>query len=242
MVNYAARHPGGSILVQLAQATASRPSKRWQTGCATALEQPGACDFVRAMLDAAPSSEPTVESRWGRPHRVHLSDPNATLIRGALWAVATGRPDWGTRTAIAVYRYGIEIHGRSGSFKVAFAALYALGELADPEALVFLSELQAKERDRGVLKQVAKALDAVAMRAGLSASELRERLVRDFGLDASGRKELPVGGVRRRASQSIAAEPPPSRGSLATANRRSPCPTAVKRDESGEAARSSSAS
>jgi hypothetical protein len=64
------------------------------------------------------------------------------------------------------------------------ACITALGQLHRPEAQGALARLQAEFRTGDLKKRIAAALDDVARRSGLSAGQLIERQVGDYGLDS----------------------------------------------------------
>ena len=183
---HAEANPGcGAAFLLFSEATAARPTKRWLRACDELLTQPPTLGLVDAMLAAVADAEGRAPWDWVEYLQV-LSDPNAVLVRGALWAAELAHPPWATERAIGVVR-------RWPAEKPGNTAIQVIGSLGEPEGLAFLSQLQAKERHKSVLKQIASALEAAAAKTGLSAAELRERLVRDFGLGADGGKLVRLG-------------------------------------------------
>ena len=122
-----------------------------------------------------------VEQHW-------LTDANATLVRGAVWTLPILRPPWALELLEPLIRRAL-VPG----VKVANAGVYALGELATAEAVALLSRLRVEVKDRGFQKQVDAALESAAAGRGVSPTQLLERVVPAYGLDAGGRRELEIG-------------------------------------------------
>jgi Domain of unknown function (DUF4132) len=188
-----ARFPAqGDLLFHLARATSSRPSKQWAGQARKLLDDDGLALVRRLLEEALPSASKTVHDfvYEGRHYveREWFGDRNATVVRGAVWAVAASGPPWASEVLEPVLARAM-----NESVKVANACIYALGELEQPSALALLSRLKATVSDRGFLKQIEKALESAAGRAGLSKSQLRERLVPDHGLGPDGTKRVAVG-------------------------------------------------
>ena len=182
----------GALLLHLAKATSSRPSGQWTKQARALLDDEG-LELVRALLEEALASQSYVVHEFeyeGRRYveREWFGDRNATVVRGAVWAVAAATPAWSCEVLEPVLTRALE-----ESIKVANACSYALGELDDPAALALLSRLKESVSDRRFLPGIEKALDAASARAGVSKSQLRERLVPDAGLDRDGSKHIEVG-------------------------------------------------
>jgi hypothetical protein len=180
----------GPLLHHFAHATQSRPTAKWKKAAAELLERDGV-DLVRTMLEQALESEIRLlrVDRWdGREYPVYLflTDPSAVVVRGAIWAAGVLEAEWAPPLLARLAR-------RADDERVANACVNVLGELATPEAVTGLTRLRATTRDRGRLKRIDAALDVAAERAGLSRSQLTERLVPDFGLDQDGRKRVRIG-------------------------------------------------
>jgi Domain of unknown function (DUF4132) len=184
----------GPLLAHLSRATSARPSGTWQKRTSSLLQ--GNEDVVRLLLDEAATCEVRLVREYEfdgeRFAEYHwLSDGNANLVRGALWALPVLRPAWAQELLERLI-----VRGLAHSTKVANACVYALGELATPEAVGLLSALHSEVKDRGFQKQVQKALDAAAAALNVSPTRLLERVVPTHGLDSRGRREIPVGSWR----------------------------------------------
>lgn len=190
----------GALLAHLAGAVQSRPSKKWLDATGVLLGESGA-RLIRIMLETARDVEAAPSGQFEYDGRVYvqtlwLSDPSATLVRGALWAFLLVDGDWRVPVADALVRRAI----REEQVKVANAALHALGELADDPAIASLSALAARVKDRRFSKGIARALETAAARRGLTPGELRESVVPTLGLGPAATAEHRVGSVLARIS------------------------------------------
>ena len=182
----------GPLLSHLSRATTARPSGVWVKRARAVSE--GNDDVIRLLLDEAVTCEIRLVHEYEfdgqRFAEYHwLTDGNANLVRGAIWTLPLLGPPWAKELIEALLERGL-----AHSTKVANACIYALGELATAEAIGLLSALHAGIKDRGVQKQVQAALDAAAAKLEVSPTQLLERVVPTYGLDAAGRREIPVAG------------------------------------------------
>jgi hypothetical protein len=146
--------------------------------------------MLRALLEAAAQTPvQRYEGGWG----FWLSDGNAVLVKGAIWATAALAPAWASEVIAPLITRGVPF-----ALKVSNAGVWALGRLADPSALAHLSRLAIEIKDRSVRKQLERALADAADRIGLTASELAEQLVPDHGLNPDGTRQLQVGVISGR--------------------------------------------
>jgi hypothetical protein len=182
-----------ALLGALASATASRPSRRWLDGARPLLTDRGV-EMLRLLLAAALEVSP----RRGRSFLIEgreyvgylwLSDMSATVVRGALWAASLVEEDWVVPTCEQL----IARARRVEQLKVANACFHCLGERADDEAVASLGRFVAELKDRRLLKPAQAALERAAEKRGVTAEQLRERLVPTFGLDVDGRAARAVG-------------------------------------------------
>jgi hypothetical protein len=185
----------GPLLSHLSRATSARPSATWVKQARPLLE---GTDVIQLLLGEAAEGDVRLlrefEFEGQRFAEYHwLTDNNANLVRGALWAVPMVRPDWAQGLLDRLVERGL-LH----STKVANACVYALGQLATPQAIAALSTLHTSVKDRGFQKQVQAALDAAAGSVGVSSTQLLEKAVPTHGLDAEGRREISVGSWTAR--------------------------------------------
>lgn len=179
------------------------PTQAWRREAASLVRAPGAGDLLSAMLTGSIESrslkEPTRHTYLDQVHVTAppaLGDQNAIIVRGTIWAAAVLAEPWVAEVLASV---GVYFGTSGGSSNVARderlgnAAAAALGSMDEPAAVAALGRMKAKVTNRNVSKQIAKALDTAAARAGLSASELLELAVPTLGLDAGGRREISLG-------------------------------------------------
>lgn len=197
MRELAARLPASNelneLLLHLSRATSPRPSQRWRKEAIAKLRAPGGEQLVRTMLEQARDVDDRLLRTWQWEGEVfhdwlYLTDANATLVRGALWTLADLDRPWRLELLDELLARGVR-----ENYKVSNACIYVLGEIGEPAALARLAELKARVTDKTITKQVERALEAAAQRAGLTKSELRESLVPDLGLNSRGRREAPIG-------------------------------------------------
>ena len=177
------------------------PPLKWRTRTGVLLETPGATDLLDALLldvESARLREVPVDWTYlygDDPSRMPvplLRDRNALVVRGAIWAVALSDAPWKSeRLAELGVTFGTS--GRSDNVardeRVANTCAAALGTLDDEASFAALGLMKAKVTNRNVSKQIAKALEAAAVRRGMSPSELVELSIPTVEL-AEGSKEL----------------------------------------------------
>lgn len=182
-----------------------RPTKRWtkQTAELYAAVASGE-QLVRALLEGiAVQEEHHVTPPWwaGSTWPGLVAEGNELLVRGLLWTAAGIDADWVVRvTAEVALNAGTGMGGSGGYCRngklatSAVAALATFGGARGEEAVAWLGgRLKAKIRNRTVQKGIAKALEEVAERSGLTPAMLRERAVPQLGLDARGVREDQLG-------------------------------------------------
>ncbi len=122
---------------------------------------------------------------------------NQRLARGVLWfaSVALDAP------AELIGSVGVRM-GTSGrndavvrDTAVANTCAALLGASNDPGAAAALATMRVRVTNRNVLKQVDRALEVVAERAGIQVATLIELSLPTFDLGSDGRIELPIDGT-----------------------------------------------
>ncbi|MFB6841109.1 DUF4132 domain-containing protein, partial [Streptomyces sp. NPDC056361] len=181
-----------------------RATRAWRRTSAALLgEAERGAEVVRRLLEgvaAQPEHRISDLGPWGTHVRGLTGDTNTSLVRGLLWA-ALDLPDaWVVPLAGAVaLNAGTGLGGSGGTCRsqpLATAAVAVLGECGDArgeEAVQWLGRLAKQVRNRTVAKGIAKALEAVAARSGVTPSMLRERGVPTLGLDGRGIREESLG-------------------------------------------------
>ncbi|GGS68826.1 hypothetical protein GCM10010222_07000 [Streptomyces tanashiensis] len=192
------------LLAHCALMDRPRASKAWRSESAARLARAEAgAEVVRRLLEGI-AAQPEHRVDDPDPHGMGaptLADAaNTSLVRGLLWAALDVDADWVVPLVGAVALNAGTGLGGSGGFcrsqTLATTAVAVLGECGGArggEAVQWLGRLPKKVRNRTVIKGIAKALEAVAARAGLTPSMLRERGVATLGLDGRGIREVPLG-------------------------------------------------
>jgi hypothetical protein len=86
------RRGANLLLRHLAIATGSKPSRRWLERAAALLQDPGAAEMLRILVESAATAEPVIIRHEELP--LLVSDPNADLLRAACWAASALAADW----------------------------------------------------------------------------------------------------------------------------------------------------
>lgn len=194
-------HP---LLVQLTLVAAVEPTQKWKATMRELAATPAARELLSEMLADVESTRAVSLSL---AHRWYVDDPsqlpiptfqdrNALVLRGVIWAAALSGADWAARR---ISEIGV-VCGTSGGTdntareeRLANTCAAALGAIDTEAAFAGLARMKAKVTNRNVSKQIAKALEAAAVRAGTSPSELLELAVPTLGLDAAGQSAERIG-------------------------------------------------
>jgi len=201
--------PGGAnlLLRHLVAAAGSKPSQRWQARAVALLQDPGAEEMLRILVESAGTAEPVmVPYRWNDGELPLLvSEPNTDLLRAACWAAGALAADWAVPALRALggrsaWGASLAANGYVASAKIPNACVYGLGLIGSEPAIAGLLDLQRRVKHAGFHKQIGAALAAAAARAGLTLGELAERLVPDAGLDGRGERQIAVDGAVARIS------------------------------------------
>ncbi|WOX22545.1 DUF4132 domain-containing protein [Streptomyces solicathayae] len=193
-----------AFLAHCLQVGQVRATKAWRGRAAELLaETEAGAELVRRLLEgiaAQPEHHISDLSPWGMNWFGIAADTNTCLVRGLLWAARDLDTDWAAPLIGEVaINAGTGMGGSGGSCRsqpLTTTAVAVLGEFDGPhgeQAIQALARVRTKVRNRTVLKGLAKAVEAVSARAGLTPSMLRERGVPDHGLDARGMREEPLG-------------------------------------------------
>ncbi|MFF0422916.1 DUF4132 domain-containing protein [Streptomyces sp. NPDC004520] len=181
-----------------------RATRAWRRRAAALLAATDrGTDLVRLLLEGiAAQAEHRIDDlgEYAMNHWGLAGDPNTCLVRGLLWAALDVDADWAVPLVGAVALNAGTGLGGSGGFcrsqplaTTAVAVLGACEGARAGEAAQWLGRLPRKVKNRTVNKGIAKALEAVAARAGLTPSMLRERGIATLGLDGRGIREVPLG-------------------------------------------------
>ncbi len=204
-----------NLFFHLQTATASKPSKKWLKKLEGLLGDVNPSQFevlVTSWFDLAGKSgnRPARAWRaWEVDPNLLFAKPNADLLKGLAWACI------GINSATLARALGhlgevcykkIPGHGPK-NLKVGNAAVIALLNMSDDEALAQLSRLNQRVKMPSAKKQIQKALLSAAEKRGISISEMEERVVPDFGLDTTGIIECEIGGILAQIDASSGLKP-----------------------------------
>lgn len=187
-----------ALLEHCETATVSKPNAAWQKRAQERLQVVG----TDAALDTL--------SKWlllvGKPRTILLQDShkdafdpfNELVLRGLVWCLALLPP---TPETARVLGHLVETSLKKvpgvgpRSRKTASAAVYTLSQLGGPDVLAQLARLRSRVLFKPVLKDLDRALDAEAAKAGLSREDLDELSVPTFGLDEQSVRSETLGDV-----------------------------------------------
>jgi hypothetical protein len=177
------------LVVHLSALSGPRPAKKWRTECLRLLRPDRAREFVLAGLGGLAECEPAFVTGGylRREYRAIVCEQNSLVARGVVWAAAL-LPDAGVVAGLAAValRTGETRRDIAQEFKVAGAAINAVGESTDPAALEALWTLRSRIRHRSLRRQLDAAIAAAAQRHGITPAELTERSVPDHGVGPDG--------------------------------------------------------
>lgn len=186
-----------------------RPADRWfdsVRSTADGLADPAG--LVRALLTAALESEDGVvrhdyggvfpggaEIEFPR----FLSPQNEAILKTCVWAAAALRdaaaiPILRSLTVKCVTVIGGQF-GSPRSLTVAMTCPAAIARTGGPGSLTALQGLQRSVKHGSVLREVGKAIDALAAAQSVTRSELLETSIERHDLDPMGQRRVPIGDV-----------------------------------------------
>ncbi|MEU9332934.1 DUF4132 domain-containing protein [Streptomyces sp. NPDC048290] len=197
------------LLLHLALPVGARPTQRWRRTCAALVDDAGARDLLGAVLGALATGDPVCvgggctgqdPARAGRHYHVVVEESGLDLARGVLWAAASGGGPAVVRHlgALALRTGGGPGGGTGQDAGLAGAAVNALADIGDTDALEALWRLQTRIKHRGLRKRIDAGLVLAAGKQGLTAAQLTERGVPGHGLGPDGVLERELGGHRVR--------------------------------------------
>ncbi|MEU9863810.1 DUF4132 domain-containing protein [Streptomyces sp. NPDC047971] len=197
--------PGATaFLAHCALVDKVKVTRTWRRqASALVAETDSGAELVRRLLEgiaAQPEHAVTDLNPWGMKGRGLLGEGNTCLVRGLLWTALDLDAGWTVPLtgAIALHA-GTGLGGSGGECRsrpLATTAVAVLGACEGEragDAVQWLGRLKGKVLNRTVAKGIAKALEAVAGRAGLTPAMLRERGVPTHGLDGRGMREEALG-------------------------------------------------
>ena len=175
-----------------------RPGKKWVAEAERVRAAPrAAVGFVAGVLDAALEAADT-EIVYSEAHTgtSYISDANESLLCGAAaFAGIVADPAHLERLRRLAVKSVTVIGGQYGfprSLKLANACAKAIADIGAPASLTELLALERSIRHGTMLKEIRKAIDALAEAQGMTRDELLERGVESHGLDPDGTRRVPL--------------------------------------------------
>ncbi len=183
------------LLAHCGTAKSSSPSQKWLKQSAQILERIGQVELIQVLAPAlAAIGQPGASQRrnygghivFGEPTLIH--DTHADLLRGLVWS--TSLCDDPTLIGIVgdaaekCFQKIREVGPRSP--KVGNACLVALSRLASESAIAQLGRLQSRTKHASTRKQIGRAFERAAAKAGISEADLVELSVPKFGMNNPG--------------------------------------------------------
>lgn len=165
---------------------AAKPAKTWLKRAAQSLSQRDAIDTE--LIDLVEAHEP------GTP----IALENQETLRGLIWLAAMAAPAASARRLEAFAQKCLTFsaaHFAYLSLVLGNAAIHAFTLMPGTDGVASLSRLRRKLKRPGEIKTVDKALAALAQGQGLTAAELEEIGLPDYGFDADGRLGIPIGSA-----------------------------------------------
>ena len=191
------------LLRHLLTATSARPSAKWLKTAEKLVDTLGAKAVTASLEQWLPlvSKGQTVR-RPGlytgdvRGEADTINEENANCLRGMLWIVpALKSPQTLARivTSVALSAYKKVPGVGPRAVKVGNAAVYALSEMASPEAVGQLAMLKVRVKFGTAQKEIEKAFTAAAEALSMPRDQIEEMGVPSYGLEEVGRRREEFG-------------------------------------------------
>ncbi len=191
-----------ALLAHAATARSSKPSGTWLKKANPAVACVGVEAFVEQLQRwlgeiGKPGSQPPRLNMYldFESTRTLISDSNADLLKGLVWASATTQDARAStllgRCAEVSYRKIPQFGPRC--VKLGNACVQALAIIGSPAAVSQIVRIKTRNKYPSIQSLISGALSAAAEKAGVSLEELEEISVPTFGLDADGRLQVPCG-------------------------------------------------
>jgi hypothetical protein len=182
-----AQGPLGALLTLASQGGKNaKPAKGWLKSAAQALDRPDHAALGEHLLDLIECHEPgttiTLESQ--------------ETLRVLLWLAAMAAPAASARRLEAFAQKCLTFsaaHFAYLSLVLGNASIHAFALMPGTAGVGSLTRLRRRLKRPGEIKTVDKALTALAQARGMSAGELEEIGLPDYGFGAEGRLEIAVG-------------------------------------------------
>lgn len=224
-----------ALLLHCQEGGRGKWTERWSRRCVSLLEQVGRDRFKEHTLRWLPLVDrprTVVDPSNVRPPHA-IIDPHVDLLRGLVWCCATWEDADLARSvmrlALSAYR---KVPGKGPRLvSLGNACITCLGMMPGQAALAQLALLQVKVRFGTAQREIAKALNAVAIREGVSRDLIEELAVPAYGLEHVGRLTEQLGNyeAQLRIERSVAAITWSTNGKLLKS-----VPAAVKKEYAEE--------
>jgi len=185
------------LLAHALCATGARPPTKWLKTVREKLRAVGEESFATVLLPLLPRvnerrSIPLHSDELGFGAHCDLNsilhEGNATLLRGLIWMVplACNRDLARALTPLALSAYRKIPGVGPRATKIGNAAVYALSQIGDMEALGQLAVLKTRVKFSTAQKEIEKALSALAEKLAVPREDLEEMAVPAYGLEEVG--------------------------------------------------------
>lgn len=164
----------------------AKPAKGWLKSAARALERPNRAQLGERLLEFVECYEPGT----------HLALENQETLRALLWLAAMAAPEMAARRLENYAQKCLTFsaaHFAYLSLVLGNASIHAFVLMPGTTGAGSLTRLRRKLKRPGEIKAVDKALSALAQARGISAGELEEIGMPDYGFSSDGRAEMVVG-------------------------------------------------
>lgn len=175
-------------------ATQAKPTAKWLKEAKKRVELIGPVPFKARVSRWSREMHPSYASGTFKPEWDYfavaaLADENCQVLKGLVWCAIPFTDEEFSAVigdlALLLFRF---MGTRWGN-----ACAAALERVGDSHCIAQISRLQYKVRDRVARKSLARALSAIADRAGMSRGELMEISTPTLGLAADGLLSKPIG-------------------------------------------------
>jgi hypothetical protein len=197
-----ARDRWDALLAHCATAGSAKPTQKWLRQAESLVQEIGADAFAPVLVATLAELGKPGGARLlyvagmefpAEPTTVH--DAHSDLLRGLIWCASVVPPDEVVaavgRAADVCFHKIPQVGPRAP--KIGNACLVALAGISSTAAVGQLSRIRTRAKHVSIKKQLAKALDTAAEKAGLSPVELEEVAVPTGGLTAVGEHRQPLG-------------------------------------------------
>ena len=164
----------------------AKPAKGWLKTAEQALDRPDRAQVGEHLLDLIERHEPGT----------HIALENQETIRALVWLAAMAAPEAAARRLEAYAQKCLTFsaaHFAYLSLVLGNASIHAFALMPGTAGVGSLSRLRRRLKRPGEIKTVDKALAALGQARGMSAGELEEIGLPDYGFAADGRLEIAVG-------------------------------------------------